>query len=797
MSSLPLTWYQSHRQIHSCFFYQFSFFSMSSTTETSQGTTETSQGTSSLPIVKSISQEISSKLATTNYLVWKMQVLPVLRCHGLLGLVDGTTTRPTGANSDAAVSTWFRLDQMVLAWIASSLSDDALLQVIHCTSARDIWFTLETLYGSVSRSRVQSVKRELHSLSKGTQSVTTYVHHARALARTLALAEDPVSDTDLIFLLLAGLPTEFDSVVAAITLATPLPSLDSVTATLSDFEQRLQRHQSTPAPTVAFVVATEQPSSLAGQTPGRTPSQGITFRRNNNRGGSSRGRGQSARSRNYQRAAPINGDASSIYCYKCGYPNHKANVCEANSSMARTAQAFSALHVSEHADSNWYPDSGASHHMTPDPSLAEGMTAYDGYDSITVGNGHRLPITSTGTVKLSPSLILDKVLIVPKIQKNLLSVSRFTEQNNCCFIFYPSGFLVKDLQTGKTLLFGPTDGALYRVASNKDTAPKPICLQHYKSGGDLWHARLGHPSSQALQLLSSKLQLSSSLNKHVCPSCKLGKSSKLPFDRRLSYSSQVFHTLHSDVWGPSPVISIDGYRYYLSIVDECSLFTWLFPLRYKSEVPGIFIAFLNFIRRQHNAIVKIVQTDGGGEYNNQTLQQFFAIEGISHLMSCPGTPEQNGLAERKHRHIVETGLTLLAHSNLPRDYWSYAFSTAVLLINRLPSQSLSGRIPYTILMGKPADYSLLRVFGCICYPYMQPFGRTKLDYKSTTCIFLGYSSQHKGYRCLDPCTGRIYIYRHVSFFENSFWSDGSSSSASKPASAPFSIKRLPRELRQN
>ncbi|GAB2229421.1 hypothetical protein Droror1_Dr00023561 [Drosera rotundifolia] len=172
-----------------------------------------------------------------------MQVLPVLRCHGILVIVDGTVTRPTGADSDVAVSAWLRLDQMVLAWIASSLSDDVLLQVIHCTSARDVWLTSETLYGSVSCTRVKSVMRELHSLSKGTQSVTTYIHHARALARTLTLAEDPVSDTDLIFLLLASLPTEFDSVIAAINLATPLPSLDSVAATLSDFEQRLQRHQ--------------------------------------------------------------------------------------------------------------------------------------------------------------------------------------------------------------------------------------------------------------------------------------------------------------------------------------------------------------------------------------------------------------------------------------------------------------------------------------------------------------------------------------------------------------------------
>ncbi|GAB2212304.1 hypothetical protein Droror1_Dr00025657, partial [Drosera rotundifolia] len=256
---------------------------------------------------------------------------------------------------------------MVLAWIASSLSDDVLLLVIHCTSAREIWTTLDVLYGTVSRSRVQSIKRELHSLAKGTLCVTAYIHNARTLSRTLALAGEPVSDTDLIFLILTGLPTEFDSVVAAIHLANPLPSLDSVAATVADFEQRLKINQSSSTSSVAFVATSDSPPppvSQGNRASGRGSSRRGGYHGNKSRASDSRRQGQ-------PRAAPVTGDSSSIYCYKCGYPNHKANVCEASSPASTTAHALTALQISNQTDALWYPDSGASHHMTADPSLTK------------------------------------------------------------------------------------------------------------------------------------------------------------------------------------------------------------------------------------------------------------------------------------------------------------------------------------------------------------------------------------------------------------------------------------------
>lgn len=136
-------------------------------------------------------------------------------------------------------------------------------------------------------------------------------------------------------------------------------------------------------------------------------------------------------------------------------------------------------------------------------------------------------------------------------------------------------------------------------------------------------------------------------------------------------------------------------------------------------------------------------------------------------MSCPYTSQQNGRAERKHRHIAEFGLTLLAQAQMPLHYWWEAFSTAVYLINRLPSQVTQNESPYSLIFHKEPDYKLLKPFGCACYPCLKPYNQHKLQFHTTRCVFLGYSNSHKGYKCLNS-HGRTFISRHVIFNEDLF-----------------------------
>jgi hypothetical protein len=214
---------------------------------------------------------------------------------------------------------------------------------------------------------------------------------------------------------------------------------------------------------------------------------------------------------------------------------------------------------------------------------------------------------------------------------------------------------------------------------------------------------------------------------------------------------------------PNP--STLGYNYYITFVDAFSRFTWIYLLKSKSDAFPIFQQFRSMVELQFGFPLKAVQTDWGGEFRPFTKN--LTDLGVSHRLICPHTHHQNGVVERKHRHIVELGLTLLSHASLPLPYWDYAFLTIVYLINRLPSASTNFKVPYTILFHTDHDYKFLKVFGYACFPLLRPYNNHKLDFRSHECLFLGYSPSHKGYRCLSP-TGRLYISKDVIFNESRF-----------------------------
>ena len=149
---------------------------------------------------------------------------------------------------------------------------------------------------------------------------------------------------------------------------------------------------------------------------------------------------------------------------------------------------------------------------------------------------------------------------------------------------------------------------------------------------------------------------------------------------------------------------------------------------------------------QFNYNIKSLQTDWGGEF--RPLAPFLSSCGIQHRLICTYTHHQNGVVEREHRHVVELGLTLLHHVSLPLKFWDFAFCTAIYLINRLPTASLDFSVRYHMLFQKLPEYTFLKTFGCACFPLLRPYNNHKLDVRSNACLFLGYSTSHKRYKCM-------------------------------------------------
>ncbi|KAJ4817812.1 hypothetical protein LUZ62_030378 [Rhynchospora pubera] len=206
---------------------------------------------------------------------------------------------------------------------------------------------------------------------------------------------------------------------------------------------------------------------------------------------------------------------------------------------------------------------------------------------------------------------------------------------------------------------------------------------------------------------------------------------------------------------------------------------------------------LSQVENLFETTIKTLRTDGGTEYKpiGTTFPQ------IVHQTTCPHTPQQNGVSERKHRHIIELALATMSNANLPTTFWDEIFSSIVYVINRLPSHNST--IPYTTLFNKQPNYSFLRVLGCACFPYTRPYNSHKLDLRALTCVFVGYSTTQKGYRCLHIPTNKIYVSRHVQFdelsfpFHSNFNTPASSNQSGSPSNQTIPLSVFRSVLAQN
>ena len=218
----------------------------------------------------------------------------------------------------------------------------------------------------------------------------------------------------------------------------------------------------------------------------------------------------------------------------------------------------------------------------------------------------------------------------------------------------------------------------------------------------------------------------------------------------------------------------------LVVVDDLSHYSWTFPLRAKTDAFPTILHFFAWVSTQFGLTIKAVQCDNGREFDNSASRAFFLSHGVQLRMSCLYSSSQNGKAERMIRTTTETMCTLLLQASLPARFWPESLHTSTYLLNRLPSAACPAPTPHHALFGTPPRYDHLRVFGCACYPNTTATAPHKLAPRSTLCVFLGYSPDHKGYRCYDLTSRRILISRHVVFDEFVFLFSTTTTPASSP-----------------
>ncbi|MCO5588517.1 hypothetical protein L7F22_042474 [Adiantum nelumboides] len=423
----------------------------------------------------------------------------------------------------------------------------------------------------------------------------------------------------------------------------------------------------------------------------------------------------------------------------------------------------------------WYFDSGASRHITSRKDLFCSLDAAPAGKKVTCANNASYPIKGVGkiliTISDSSDLCLPDVLYVLGIKKNLLSVSSLAK-NGLRVIFEDDRCIVRDRENGYPLI---TTGTLENGLFVLDRYEKQIhtCIAETKTqamqDAELWHARFGHVGYGSLMTLQCHnmvhdLSLLEMPPRHVCEGCVLGKMHRFAFSQDGSVrTTRKLQLVHSDVCGPMRTPSMGNSLYFVTFIDDFSRFCWVYPLKEKSDVFAVFQHYVSMVENETGCKVQTLRTDRGGEYMSGAFKDFLGKKGIKHQCTMPYTPQQNGVAERKNRSLMEMARCMLKAKSLPHKLWMEAVVCAAHVLNRCPTRALKTITPYESWYDRKPSVSYLRVFGCLAYAHIPQQLRGKLDDKAVKCIFVGYSSGSKGCRLYNPATNKIFESHDVIF----------------------------------
>ncbi|CAB0034441.1 unnamed protein product [Trichogramma brassicae] len=242
-----------------------------------------------------------------------------------------------------------------------------------------------------------------------------------------------------------------------------------------------------------------------------------------------------------------------------------------------------------------------------------------------------------------------------------------------------------------------------------------------------WHERLGHQDKRHVRDVLQKCGITVKYDdtKSFCDGCVLGKSHRKPFNARQERAKSVGEIINSDVNGPMSMNSYHGFKYYVVFKYDFSRYTRIFFMKKKSEVATHLQTFLNEACTAGHR-VKIFRSDGGGEFNCARVHEILNKHGIQLNLTCPYTPEQNGVAEQSNRHVVELARSMLTVSELPLMFWAHACDTATYLINRTGKSSIPNKAPIELWSGyfitqKAYTRKILKQFGMEdCNPMKTP-----------------------------------------------------------------------------
>ncbi|GAU22960.1 hypothetical protein TSUD_247040 [Trifolium subterraneum] len=683
-----------------------------------------------------------------NYDTWCKQMKVVFGFQDVWDLVQGGVEPITDASSDAEKATFKELkkkDYKALFIIHQCVNPDNFKRVGDASSSKEAWDNLEKAYGDatkVKKVRLQTYKRQFELLQmEEKESVGDFVTRVTKLVNLMKGCGESMNDQSVVEKILRSLTPRFD-IVVAIEESKDLSSTTIEEIQWSNYGKKGKGKWS----------GNKGRGGYQGSNAKDNQEGGNLTQKNGGRGGfngNHRGRG----GRGGRGSSGYKGfDKSKLQCYNCQKYGHFADECTAGKppdEEARIAKQDEGenpvmLMVTTKEDQRcgeeWYLDSGCSTHMTG---------RRDWFSSFDQSHKNKMKFANDSTLNAEG---VGVVCIRSKIGDQ--------------------AFINDVLYSRKLILKAPmSKNRTFKIELN---VMNHMCLATAVERDEwTWHYRFDHLNFRDLNMMSNKSMVSGLPRIHVpnevCEDCVQSKQHRDSFNKDVkSRTKNVLEVIYSDVCGPMQVDSTSGNRYFVSFFYDHNRKLWTYLIKRKSEVFDVFKKFKAMAEKQSDHKLKVLKTDGGGEYVSNAFSEYCEAEGIMHEVIPPYTPQQNGSAERRNRTIMNMVRCMIKGKHLPKELWGEVVSTACYVLNRCPTKRLNGVTPEECWSGNKPNVSHLKVFGSIAYRHVPDQLRSKLDDKSEVMVLVGYHPTG-GYRLYDPMHKSIVISRDVIIDEMKEW----------------------------
>ncbi|KAJ4744919.1 Transposon Ty1-NL2 Gag-Pol polyprotein [Rhynchospora pubera] len=480
--------------------------------------------------------------------------------------------------------------------------------------------------------------------------------------------------------------------------------------------------------------------------------------------------------------------SSETVCYYCSNKGHWKRNCpryladkKAGTVQPSTSGIFviETLLATSHTD--WVFDTGSCAHICRNVQVLRNRRRLEkGEVQLRVGNGTCVSAMAVGSVELTlPNgfvLELKDVFVVPCITRNIVSVSCLDLDGydvvikNKCLTLFRNEVRFCDAHLLNGLYVLDSNGFVLSVENDK----RKRKVSH-ENATLMWHCRLGHINEKRIKRLQSVGLLDQFAFEPIdtCESCLMGKMTKAPFPNKGIRANGLLDLIHTDVCGPMSICARGGFSYFVTFTDDYSRYGYIYLMRHKSETFDKFKEFKSEVENQLDRKIKALRSDRGGEYLSHEFGDYLKECGIIPQLTPPGTPQWNGVSERRNRTLLDMVRSMMSQTNLPMSFWGYAIETAAFTLNRVPSKSVE-KTPYELWFGSKPSMMFLKIWGCEAY--VKRLVSDKLGPKSDKCHFVGYPKETKGYYFYNRVENKIVVARHAEFLEKEFISRRSSGS---------------------